>query len=178
MLTIEEMNTLLYSYPVLGQLREFYQDAIQREGFSFQAVKGQHLFREGDTCHWLFLITSGSLQVVRSTKNGRLINLYEVHAGDTCLMTTSALLGSIPYAAQGIATTDIKGVLISQFGFNQLIDESAQFRHFFFQQCSRQLQLLLKRFDALDLMLDGSLDNSLFWQPPPSGELDSGVFPA
>jgi CRP/FNR family transcriptional regulator len=64
------------------------------------------------------------------SSSGREILLYRVAAGETCVITTTCLLGNSNYPASTIVEEPIKDVIIPTAAFNQLMLDSAIFRRF------------------------------------------------
>jgi CRP/FNR family transcriptional regulator len=55
------------------------------------------VFRQGDACqHYLWLLT-GSVKVFSRSQTGKELLLYRVCAGQSCVLTTSCLLGHKRY---------------------------------------------------------------------------------
>jgi CRP/FNR family transcriptional regulator len=61
---------------------------------------------------------------------GREILLYRVTAGETCVITTTCLLGSSDYPASTIVEEPIRDVLIPASAFHQLMTDSVIFRKY------------------------------------------------
>ena len=94
-------------------------------------VPQQHvLFREGDGCQGYVLLLSGSVRVFKVDSEGREILLYRVRAGQSCMLTTTCLLGLQNYPAEGITETPVELVIIPPHLFEQLLAQSAAFRRF------------------------------------------------
>jgi len=95
-----------------------------------QIPKGQQLFREGDACKGYVLVIAGSVRVFKTDTEGREILLYRVQEGQTCMLTTTCLLGSQCYPAEAVAETDVELVMIPHPLFDRLLATSDAFRRF------------------------------------------------
>ena len=56
------------------------------------------------------------------------MTLYRIGAGESCLLTTSSLIGDEPLPAEGFAETDIEARIVSKATFDRLVAEDQDFR--------------------------------------------------
>ncbi|NWF37578.1 Crp/Fnr family transcriptional regulator [Mariprofundus sp. NF] len=96
---------------------------------TMKVPKGTVLFRDGDACQGYVFVLDGSVRVQKMDSEGREIVLYRVEDGQTCMLTTSCLLGGKLYPAEGIAEVDTELALIPASRFDELLSDSA-FRKF------------------------------------------------
>ncbi|MDQ7091364.1 MAG: Crp/Fnr family transcriptional regulator [Methylococcales bacterium] len=128
---------------------------------SAQLVKlpaGQQIFYPGSVCENYLLLLEGRVKTQLISENGREMLLYHVCSGDSCVLTTSCLLGGDHYPAEGIAETDVSAFVISKHAFHRCIDQSAFFREFVFKNFSSRLSTVITRmedvvFGAIDFRL-------------------------
>lgn len=123
---------------------------------------GCPVFRETEACPGFPIVLSGRVRVTRSLENGRELNLYDVEAGESCVMSTGCLLGSTPYAAHGQCLTDVELALLPRSVFDRLLAEHAPFRAEVFVLFSERLARLMELvesvgFQRLDQRLAGAL---------------------
>ncbi len=90
---------------------------------------GQIVFRPGDACPGLVELQSGTIRVSLTAANGRELVLYRVGPGDMCLQTFACLTQGQSYSAEGVAETDLTGVLVPPDEFSDRMDTEAGFRH-------------------------------------------------
>lgn len=119
---------------------------------------GQQVFYPGKVCENYLLMLSGSVKAQIISADGREVLLYHVRAGDSCVLTTSCLLGDNRYPAEGFAETDVKAFAIPAAVFNRCLGCSAFFREFVFRSFSSRLADVIKRMEALSF---GSVDQKL-----------------
>lgn len=93
-----------------------------------RAKAGDVLFRPGDDCKGFLSVRSGSVKVGLTAPSGREIVLYRVGPGEICLQTFSCLIEGRAYAAEGVAETDLDGLLIPPHAFDALLAQDAEFR--------------------------------------------------
>ncbi|OAI14190.1 hypothetical protein A1359_11540 [Methylomonas lenta] len=119
---------------------------------------GQQVFYPGKTCENYLLLLSGSVKAQIMSADGREVLLYHVRAGDSCVLTTSCLLGDNRYPAEGFTETDVSAFAIPAAVFHRCIEQSAFFREFVFHSFSKRLADVIKRMEALSF---GSVDQKL-----------------
>jgi CRP/FNR family transcriptional regulator len=111
--------------------------------------RGHVLFRPGDACQFFPILLAGAARVELTTQAGRDILLYEIKPGETCVMSTSCLLGAEAYAAQGSVVSPVEALLLSASAFDQVMAQSAPFRRFVLVGCTARLMTLMQRIEAL-----------------------------
>lgn len=130
-----------------------------------QIPVGDSLFQSGGNCDDYLMVLDGVLRVCLYSENGREIVLYRVRAGQTCFLTTSCLLTSEPYTAEGVVEEKITAVLLPAKLFRELMATSADFRNFVFFACGKRISKLMKlietvAFERIDLRLSRFLIKS------------------
>ncbi len=108
------------------------------------------------------MIIGGSLRVVQMSAAGRELVLYRVGPGETCVLTTSCLLGGSRYPARGVVESDLVAVAIDRGLFTRLVEEFEPFRTFVFSLFAVRLATLMRlvedmAFRRVDQRLAGLL---------------------
>lgn len=119
---------------------------------------GQQVFYPGKACESYLLMLSGCIKAQILSADGREVLLYHVRAGDSCVLTTSCLLGDNRYPAEGYTETDVMAFAIPAVVFHRCLGCSAFFREFVFRSFSSRLADVIKRMEALSF---GSADQKL-----------------
>jgi cAMP-binding proteins - catabolite gene activator and regulatory subunit of cAMP-dependent protein kinases len=119
---------------------------------------GQQVFYPGKICESYLLLVSGQVKAQIMSTDGREVLLYHVGAGDSCVLTTSCLLGDNRYPAEGFTETDVTAFAIPAPVFHRCLGQSAFFREFVFQSFSTRLADVIKRMEALSF---GTVDQKL-----------------
>lgn len=131
MTTIIDNNlTWLALFPELSQLEQNAREILAKSIRIVEAPVGTVGYRDGTPCGAYVMRLSGRSRVYKLSSNGREILLYRVNAGETCVITTTCLLGSSDYPASSVVEEAIRDVLIPAPAFNQLMLESNIFRKF------------------------------------------------
>ena len=61
---------------------------------------GTRIFAEMEPCRGFPLVIEGSIKVVKTAPNGREMMLYRVEPGDSCIISSSCLLGHTAYGTR------------------------------------------------------------------------------
>lgn len=104
---------------------------------------GTAIFQDGSACANYVLVIDGSVRVQKVAENGREIVLYRVESGQSCVLTTNCLISHGDYAAEGIAETDVKALILPATAFRTLLARSEQFRDFVFSAYAARISDLL-----------------------------------
>lgn len=120
----------LEQFPDLNGLDQHAKDILSQYARIVEAPVGTIGYREGTPCGAYVMRLAGKSRVYKMSTSGREILLYRVSAGETCVITTTCLLGSSDYPASTIVEEPIKDVLIPATAFHQLMVDSAVFRKF------------------------------------------------
>lgn len=150
------------AFPVLGTLPSPEFDRLLDEAAPLEAPAGTVMFEAGSPCHAFPMLFKGSIRVAKAAENGRELLLYRVRPGESCILTSSCLLGNAAYSARGVAETGLSGIALSQAAFNRLVEKHTPFRDYIFGLFAARLtdlMLLVEEvaFRRLDQRLAGVL---------------------
>jgi CRP/FNR family transcriptional regulator, anaerobic regulatory protein len=120
----------LTMFPDLAELEESAKALILKYARIVEAPVGTIGYREGGPCGAYVMRLAGQSRVFKMSSSGREILLYRVNAGETCVITTTCLLGNSDYPASTVVEEAIKDVIIPSAAFNQLMIDSRVFRTF------------------------------------------------
>lgn len=110
---------------------------------------GTTVFRVGEPCRNYLLVLEGCVRVQQVAPNGREIVLYRVRQGESCILTTSCLMGDTHYVAEGVTETDVRVVGIPAAVFQQALEHSPGFRRFVFDDYGRRIAALMRLIEEL-----------------------------
>lgn len=103
----------------------------------------------------------GGIHVIKRAANGRELPLYRVLPGDSCIMTSSCLLGQADYNACGITESDTELVFLPKPAFDLLLTH-APFRIFVFRLFAERIGELMQLVEEVAFQkLDQRLANLL-----------------
>ena len=107
------------------------------------------VFRSGDACGSYLLVLEGSVRVHTRSAGGREIVLYRVTPGQSCVLTTTCLVGAEHYPADGVTETPVQAVSIPGPLFQQALGELAEFRSFVFSSYAERLCRLIELLEEV-----------------------------
>ncbi|KAA5605625.1 Crp/Fnr family transcriptional regulator [Roseospira marina] len=140
---------LLDGFGPLGTLEPEARRLLEQNVRPATISAGSVLFRDGDACESFTLVLEGRVRVQKVSETGRQIVLYRVEPGQTCVLTTNALLAALPYGAEGVTETDVAAAVLSVGPFQALLATSAVFRRFVFSAYATRIGDLLMLIDEV-----------------------------
>jgi CRP/FNR family transcriptional regulator, anaerobic regulatory protein len=140
---------LLAQYPVLRSLPEAECSRLLAEGARRSVPAGTTMFDEAEPCTGFPFVVEGAIGVSKFSENGREIQLYRVEAGDSCILSSSCLLGAVPYNAHGVALADTTVFVLPQPTFQRLLASSESFRNYVFGLFAGRLADLMQTVEAV-----------------------------
>lgn len=168
MLIGDTRELLLQHYPMLGALPAADLDALLAAANVMQLPAGTVIFDEDQPCQGFPLLLSGNVRVIKSSPNGRELQLYRVGAGESCILTSSCLLGHTAYHARGLVERDVRMVVLSPATFKNLVATQEAFRDYIFALFSERLTDLMQLVSAVAFQkLDQRLAALLIAKPSP-----------
>jgi CRP/FNR family transcriptional regulator, anaerobic regulatory protein len=154
----EELSSL---YPVFAKLPgEVCRQSLDRAQ-RMTVPAGTVVFDEHQPCQGFPFVLSGGIRVLKPAANGRELPLYRVLPGESCIITSSCLLGHTDYNARGVAESETSLALMPRPLFDELMGQPP-FRDFVFHLFSERIAELMQlveevAFRKLDQRLAGLL---------------------
>jgi len=108
------------------------------------------VFGVGDACENYLLVTAGTVRVNMLTRGGKHLLLYRVTAGQSCIITTSCLLGHARYPTFAKTETEVEALVLPQADFQQALDHCSEFRSFVFDGLGQRLADVMARLEAIN----------------------------
>ena len=105
--------------------------------------------RLGDHCDNLVVLTKGEVKVMRIADDGRHITLYSIHAGESCVLTTSCLFNKKAFPAIAITQADSEGYVISQTQLKLWLTTEPLWQSFIFKMLTERMGDLILKVDQL-----------------------------
>ncbi|GAB4127140.1 MAG: Crp/Fnr family transcriptional regulator [Sideroxydans sp.] len=149
MLTEALQSSLLHHYPMLAQLPAMEQDLLWAQAVPLTLPAGTVVFDEHQACQGFPLILQGGLRVIKAAPNGRELQLYRVLPGESCILSSSCLLGHSAYQARGLCEQDTQMVLLPAALFHRLLASQASFREYVFHLFTERLTGLMQLVTAV-----------------------------
>ena len=130
-------------YPVLAELPPGLREQIVAAAQAVTVPAGATLFDERQPCQGFPFVLAGAIRVSKVSASGRELPLYRVMPGETCIITSSCLLGNVPYNARGTTEGETVLVLLPQGLFTDLLAQ-APFRNFIFNLFAERMADLMR----------------------------------
>jgi CRP/FNR family transcriptional regulator len=135
---------LLALFPSLRGLPADLEQRLDRESAYIEAPAGTVLFESSSPCQAFPMPLTGSVRVTRAGANGRELQLYRVAPGESCIITSSCLLGHNAYPARGVAEGSLGAVVVPRALFSLLIEQHPPFRAYIFNLFGERLADLMQ----------------------------------
>ena len=136
-------DALLALYPVLAKLPAGLLQRICDTMQTLSIPSGTTVFDERQPCQGFPFVLGGAIRVVKLSANGRELPLYRVMAGESCIITSSCLLGHADYNARGVTEGETTLALLPRPLFDEMLAEPA-FRDFVFALFSERVAELMQ----------------------------------
>jgi len=104
---------------------------------------GQILFRAGEHCQGLPLVIKGGVKVQMTGASGHSIVLYRMTADDICTLSIGCLMTGRGYRAEAVVEEETEAAMIPRPLFDQLMEESGDFRLAIMESYGRRLDDLM-----------------------------------
>jgi CRP/FNR family transcriptional regulator len=152
---------LVALYPVLGKLPAGLLQRIVGALQTLTVPGATAVFDEHQPCRGFPFVLAGAIRVVKLSPSGRELPLYRVLAGESCIISSSCLLGQADYNARGVSEGPTTLALLPRPLFEEMLAEPV-FRNFVFALFSERMAELMQlveevAFRKLDQRLAGLL---------------------
>lgn len=136
--------------------------------------RGTTLFAPGQECAGFVVVHAGTVRVTLTAENGREIILYRVRPGDICLQTFGCLVQQVPYAAQGVAETEVELEIVPAGIFEQRVASDTAFRRQLFTAVAARFADMEQLVEDVALTgLSARLARSLLRLRDPDGVIET-----
>ena len=149
MIDSHTQSRLLQQYPMLRELPAADQAELAAAANAVQLPAGTVVFDEEQLCQGFPMLLSGNIRVIKAAPNGRELQLYRVMPGESCILTSSCLLGNTRYHARGIAEQALEMVMLPASEFHTLLGKQDSFRGYVFHLFSDRLTDLMQLVSAV-----------------------------
>ncbi len=142
-------HALLDAFPSLRGLDAALHARLLHALVWHRVPRGGALFETGDPCRAFPLLVEGEIQVMRETPDGHEIELYRVLKGESCIVSTSCLLGDVAYSARGLVARDTLLAAMPHALFDSLIGAHPPFRQYVFGLFAERLGHMMQRVEEV-----------------------------
>jgi CRP/FNR family transcriptional regulator len=142
------LTKLLGCYPVISQLSPDGQGRLTQQARWMRVPAGAMLFDDRQACEGFPFVVEGTVRVSKCAPSGRELPLYRVGPGETCIISSSCLLGHEDYNARGITESDTLLMLLPKPVFDEMMGERP-FRDFVFHLFAERIADLMQLIEEV-----------------------------
>lgn len=137
-----------------------------------QVPKGMTICQSGDQCESLVIVLSGQVKVFRPAASGRSITLYYVRDNESCILTASCILNTLPFPAYAETMTEVTGLAIPPEKVKEWLKSEPIWQQYILGLLSQRMTGLIELVNALAFQsLDERLAHWLMIQPIVADEM-------
>ena len=140
---MNDPDRLANCYPMIAALPDAARARLRAAARWIRVPAGTLLFDDHQACEGFPFVVEGSVRVLKSAPNGRELPLYRVAPGETCVISSSCLLGHEDYNARGVTEADTLLLMLPKPVFDELLAEPA-FRGFVFHLFAERIADLMQ----------------------------------
>ena len=140
---MSQAAALAQLYPVLAGLPAALRDRVTAQLQVLDVPAGAVLFDEHQPCRGFPFVVAGAIRVTKPAANGRELPLYRVLPGESCIISSSCLLGHADYNARGTTTAATTLALLPRPLFEELLGQPG-FREFVFHLFAERVAELMQ----------------------------------
>ncbi|MGE3246492.1 MAG: Crp/Fnr family transcriptional regulator [Beijerinckiaceae bacterium] len=160
-----EWDKWLDAYSPLAQIEPAERARLEALP-AVQMPAGTVLFSPGSPCRGFVLVLDGRVRVSLTSENGRMLTLYRVGVGETCVQTTLCAAAGGEYSAEGVAETGITLVVVPLGLFDELTASSRAFRQFVFSRFGERMADMTRILETIAFVrVDARLAKALLSKP-------------
>lgn len=134
---------LVALYPVLGKIPAGLLQRVVEAMQTLFVPADTTVFDEHQPCRGFPFVLAGAIRVVKLSAGGRELPLYRVVAGESCIISSSCLLGHADYNARGVSEGTTTLALLPRSLFDEMLGEPV-FRDFVFALFSERMAELMQ----------------------------------
>jgi len=164
-------NDFLKTFPAFRRSSDSLVRELLSSGQVVTFPAGKQIYAEGDACSVIAFVLGGEVRVYKSGQSGREITLYEIGAGETCILNASCVLSGTSYPAYAVTASESSMLLVPTPVFRRMVAEHDEMRNFVYDLLSRRLASVMElveevafgRMDdrLMDYLVEKSEDNRL-----------------
>jgi len=140
------------------------QDAVREVA----VPKGTMICQSGQECNSLVILLEGQVKVFRPAPNGHSITLYYVNESESCILTASCILNTMPFPAFAKSVTDVRGLAIPPEKVREWLSYEPLWQEYIFGLLAQRMASLIDLVNALAFQgLDERLASWILEQLPP-----------
>jgi len=137
-------NIHLQNYPFYQSLDENALAFLEKNLQPIEVKKDTILFFQGDICDNILFLTSGKVRLYIQSDNGDEITLYQLSAGEQCIVNTASIMSQTEAIGSAVTLSDIEGYLLDVHSVKELARTSDTYQSFLFSIYTLRMESLAK----------------------------------
>lgn len=144
-----DARTLATHFPWIASLDGAARAGLLQRITRMVLPRGAVIFDAGMPCEGFPLLVEGSIRVSKAGPEGREILLYRIGPGESCILTSSCLLGASDYSARAVVDAPVTLHVLPRLDFLALLGTHPAFRISVFHLFAERLAELMSLVDAV-----------------------------
>jgi len=145
----------LQDYPFYNKLDSNSLEFFKKHLKPVKVPKDNILFFQGDICDNILFLTEGKVRLYIQSDNADEITLYQLNAGEQCIVNTASTISETEAIGSAVTVTDIEGYLLDTKSVKELAHMSDEYQSFLFSIYTLRMSDLAKlvndiKFKKLD----------------------------
>jgi CRP/FNR family transcriptional regulator len=140
----EHYHRIIQALPILRDAEPALVREFMQKAFLARIPAGRDVFVEGDPADAIALLLSGVVRVYKIGLTGREITLYRFGLGESCILTTNAILSRQSFPAIATVEREAEAAMISADDFRDWVGRYDLWRAFVFDLLSQRLSSVLE----------------------------------
>jgi CRP/FNR family transcriptional regulator len=155
LITAKGFIVQLGNYSFYQLLDEPSKEFLQLHLKQVSVPKGSILFFQGDICENILFLNSGKVRLYIQSESGDEITLYQLLAGEQCIVNTASTISQTEAIGSAVALTDVEGYLLDTASVKELAHRSDVYQSFLFSIYTLRMSSLARlvsdiKFKKLD----------------------------
>ena len=126
------MNNSLKNFTFYDDLEESAKLFLEKNLKPISIKKENILFFQGDICDNILFLTEGIVRLYIQSDEADEITLYELNAGEQCIVNTASTMSQTEAIGSAVTVTDIEGYLLDVQTVKELTHSSDVYQSFLF----------------------------------------------
>lgn len=144
----------------------------QQEITKIKVPAGVTIAQSGEHCQNLVIVLSGRVKVYQPAVSGRSLTLYYIRDNESCILTASCILNTMPFPAYAETITEVQGLSVPSDKVQEWLETEPLWQQYVFNLLSKRMAGLIELVNALAFQdLDKRLADWLLGQSLISDEI-------
>lgn len=144
-----DKTAILERFDFYRNAPDSFKQTLTNAGNVVTLDEGSFYLREGDVCQHVAIIGEGRLRVFKVSDTGREITLYQVGAGESCLLNITGVMTRDPSPASAIVEKSVTALVFPADQFQSWFATNDQVREFVFGLMARRMTAVMQLVEEI-----------------------------